>query len=317
MRVVIDDGGRAQAGYKGPANDCVCRAVAIATERPYQEIYDRLMALMELEGPRRRSGVEEFVQHKLMEALGWTWVSTNKAHLREDDLPSGRLVVSINQHSVAVVDGVIYDTHDCSLNEWGNSPRVYGYYKNVMSVHSTGQGMNSDRKKVLDAVTKILALADSTSHEAEAATARSKAAELIAKYDITVASLNDLEKFESVSEFRVGSVPSYEFTLLAAIGEFCGVLVMSAPRQNGGRNYEFFGKPQDHAAFRYMREIVSTQQDRAWMDYLAAHPDCARQRVSWKNSFANGVSEKVDELMRAATVQQKALRQDLVLCPSP
>jgi hypothetical protein len=64
-----------------------------------------------------------------------------------------------------------------------------------------------------------------------------------------------------------------------------------------------------------MREIVSTQQDRAWMDYLAAHPDCARQRVSWKNSFSNGVAEKVDELLRAATAQQKALRQDLVLVP--
>jgi hypothetical protein len=107
MRVVIDDGGR-----------CVCRAVAIATERPYQEIYDRLKALMELEGPRRRSGVEEFVQHKLMEALGWTWVSpTHKTHLREDDLPPGRLVVSISQNSVAVVDGVIHDTHDSFLGD--------------------------------------------------------------------------------------------------------------------------------------------------------------------------------------------------------
>jgi hypothetical protein len=142
-----------------------------------------------------------------------------------------------------------------------------------------------------------------------------KAAELIAKYDITVASLKDLKKFEAVTEFRVGDVPSYEFTLLSAVGSFCGVLVMSAPRQNGGRNYEFFGKPQDLEAFCYMREIVSAQQYREWMEYLSAHPDCARQRVSWKNSFSNGVSKKVDELMRAAMVQQKALRQDLVLVP--
>jgi hypothetical protein len=90
---------------------------------------------------------------------------------------------------------------------------------------------------------------------------------------------------------------------------------MTAPRQNGGRNYEFLGKPQDLEAFRYMREIVSAQQGRAWMDYLSLHPDCARQRVSWKNSFANGVAEKVDELMHAATLQQKALRQDLVPVP--
>jgi hypothetical protein len=42
MKFVKDDGGRLAAGYEGKANDCVCRAVAIATERPYQEMYDRL-----------------------------------------------------------------------------------------------------------------------------------------------------------------------------------------------------------------------------------------------------------------------------------
>ena len=37
--------------------------------------------------------------------------------------------------------------------------------------------------------------------------------------------------------------------------------------------------------------------------------------MSWKNSYANAVADLIDELMRAATVQQKALRQDLVLVP--
>ena len=100
-------------------------------------------------------------------------------------------------------------------------------------------------------------------------------------------------------------------SLLDAVGKFCGVLVL----RTGYGDYEFFGKPQDLEVFRYMREITSAQQDRAWMDYLSAHPDCARQRVSWKYSFSNDVHEKVDELMRAATVQQKAMRQDLVLVP--
>jgi len=126
MRVVIDDGGRASAGHKDEVNDYVCRAVPIATERPYQEIWDALKAMMEAEGPRqRRSGVEELVQHKLMETLGWAWVPTNKVHLREDELTSGRLVVSIRQHSVAVVDGVIHDTYDCSLNVSGKSRRMF------------------------------------------------------------------------------------------------------------------------------------------------------------------------------------------------
>ena len=37
-----NDGGRAEAGYKGRTGDCVTRAVAIAASLPYKEVYDRL-----------------------------------------------------------------------------------------------------------------------------------------------------------------------------------------------------------------------------------------------------------------------------------
>lgn len=37
------------AGYKGNTGDCVTRAIAIATGRPYQEVYDAL-------GQRERTG---------------------------------------------------------------------------------------------------------------------------------------------------------------------------------------------------------------------------------------------------------------------
>jgi hypothetical protein len=42
MKIVIDDGGREAAGFKGSAGDCVCRAIAIASGRPYKEVNDRL-----------------------------------------------------------------------------------------------------------------------------------------------------------------------------------------------------------------------------------------------------------------------------------
>jgi hypothetical protein len=38
----FNDGGRKVAGFKGSAGDCVVRAVAIASELPYQEVYDAL-----------------------------------------------------------------------------------------------------------------------------------------------------------------------------------------------------------------------------------------------------------------------------------
>jgi Protein of unknown function (DUF2786) len=268
MRVAIDDGGRASAGHNGEVNDCVCRSAAIATERPYQEIYDRLETMIQAKfGPTKRPpGVEARMHHELMESLGWAWVPTRKVHLREDELPPGRLVVCVSGHAVAVVDGVIHDTGDCS--QYGTRP-VEDYYKKDVGIHIS---MDSGRKKLIDTVTKMLALADSTGHEAEAATARGKVAELMAKYDISVD--KDLEGFKVEGEMRGGApVPSYEFSLLGAIGNFCGVLVL-----RHGQNYKFFGKPQDLEAFRYMREIISAQQDRAWMDYLSTHPDWLAQR---------------------------------------
>jgi hypothetical protein len=48
-----------------------------------------------------------------------------KVHLRADELPKGKIICSVSRHLVAVIDGVINDTHDCSRD--GNRC-VYGYY---------------------------------------------------------------------------------------------------------------------------------------------------------------------------------------------
>ena len=67
-----------------------------------------------------------------MRELGWTWTPTMqigagcKAHLRADELPRGRLLVSLSRHSAAVIDGVLHDTHDCSRED---IHCVYGYWQ--------------------------------------------------------------------------------------------------------------------------------------------------------------------------------------------
>ena len=135
-----NDGGRAAAGYEGKTGDCVCRAIAIATELPYQTVYDLIkqFATKERRGKRKRgissprTGVYKQTIARVMEHLGWTWTPTMqigsgcKVHLRADELPSGRLVVSVSKHSVAVIDGVIHDTYDCSRN---GTRCVYGYWR--------------------------------------------------------------------------------------------------------------------------------------------------------------------------------------------
>ena len=42
LELKINDGGRAAAGYKGKAGDCVVRSIAIVTNLPYQKVYDDL-----------------------------------------------------------------------------------------------------------------------------------------------------------------------------------------------------------------------------------------------------------------------------------
>lgn len=142
MKFIFNDGGRVAAGYKGTTGDCVCRAIAIATEKSYQEVYDALNALGKTERTSKRKrgkssarvGVYKPAIRKYMESIGWTWVPTMKigsgckVHLRDGELPQGRLVVSVSKHSVAVIDGVICDTHDCSRD---GTRCVYGYYKKL------------------------------------------------------------------------------------------------------------------------------------------------------------------------------------------
>jgi hypothetical protein len=126
MKVVFNDGGRAAAGYKGRAGDCVTRASAIATGKPYQEVYEAMNAAGKREriGSRKRGvsnamkGVYKPAFRKYLENLGWKFVPTMsigsgcKVHLHDGELPHGRLIVSLSRHLTTVIDGVIHDTFD-------------------------------------------------------------------------------------------------------------------------------------------------------------------------------------------------------------
>lgn len=139
MPFIFNDGGRNSAGYTGFAGDCAVRALAIATQKPYQEVYDLInsFARRERTGKRKRgvssarNGVYKQTFHKVACKLGGVWKATMQigsgcqVHLKENELPKGRLVAVVSKHYVAVINGVIHDTYDPS--RWGTRC-VYGYY---------------------------------------------------------------------------------------------------------------------------------------------------------------------------------------------
>lgn len=133
MRFQYNDGGRAAAGYKGQANDCVVRAVAIATGRDYREVYRELARVMAANGHERsaRNGIPNKIVKTYLASLGFQWVPTMgkgtgiQVHLRDGELPQGTLIASLSRHLATVIDGVVQDTHDPRR---GGTRGVYGYW---------------------------------------------------------------------------------------------------------------------------------------------------------------------------------------------
>lgn len=138
-----DDGGRAAAGFRGKAGDCVTRAVAIATGRPYREVYDELFERARVAPRRRRgsgqmaksasprNGVNRAVGREYLLSLGWVWTPTMRigsgcrVHLRAEELPAPRLIAVCTRHLVAVIDGIVRDTYDCTRD---GTRCVYGIW---------------------------------------------------------------------------------------------------------------------------------------------------------------------------------------------
>ncbi|CAM3837455.1 hypothetical protein [Polynucleobacter arcticus] len=142
----FNDGGREAAGFKGGAGDCVVRAIAIAAQLPYMQVYedlrvanatyadqrnDKLARRLNAQGASPRNGNHRNVFHDYILGHGFKWVPTMKigagcqVHLLANELPHGTLIVKVSKHLTAVTNGVIQDTHNPSR---GGSRCVYGYY---------------------------------------------------------------------------------------------------------------------------------------------------------------------------------------------
>lgn len=168
MKFQYNDGGRKEAGYRAlNVDDCVTRAIAIAANLPYQDVYNELKSRMNHKkyksstktsssGPDKkqkndspRNGVYRDIFHPYILSLGFSWVPCMKigqgckVHLDEKELPDGILIVKVSKHLTTVIDGVIHDTFNPCREGGGSGIRtvdgvetrytigkrcVYGYY---------------------------------------------------------------------------------------------------------------------------------------------------------------------------------------------
>lgn len=152
---VYDDGGRTRAGFRGSTGDCVTRAIAIATDLPYRQVYDDLARLGRDLEPRRvptgrgrrshpRTGVRRAVYERYLADAGWEWVPVMgigtgvRMHVRPGELPDGRIIVRLSRHVSAVIDGTVHDTFDPSRS---GTRAVYGYFR-------PATGSNPDAEEV-------------------------------------------------------------------------------------------------------------------------------------------------------------------------
>lgn len=141
---IFNDGGRAKAGFKGQTGDCVTRAIAIASGKPYEEVYNVMANGNASQRASRYHGKSKKVRtarngisvkrkwfKDYMKSIGFKWQPTMgigtgcKVHLKADELPKGKIICSVSNHYVAVIEGVINDTWDCSRN---GTRCVYGYW---------------------------------------------------------------------------------------------------------------------------------------------------------------------------------------------
>tara|TARA_S200002703_G_scaffold82470_1_gene71084 strand:- start:2638 stop:3117 length:480 start_codon:yes stop_codon:yes gene_type:complete len=147
MRFNYNDGGRSKY-FKSQAGDCVCRSIAITAGLDYMEVYNRLAEgnATQRQSKKQRTKTKGkntasngiYTKRKwfkdYMKELGFEWVSCMgigtgcQVHLKEDELPNGKIICVVSKHYCAVVDGVINDTYDPSRD---GTRCVYGYWKFV------------------------------------------------------------------------------------------------------------------------------------------------------------------------------------------
>lgn len=129
---ILDDGGRAAAGFKGDVGDCVVRAIAILTRIPYRDVYRRMATAMNQAGyaasgdnhrQKPRPGLPPRLSVRRIRNLVRTSCGLRRGNPGRGPHPTyteawplhGDCLVGTARHISAIVDGNLRDTGDGRL----------------------------------------------------------------------------------------------------------------------------------------------------------------------------------------------------------
>lgn len=137
-----NSGGREKYFTKERVGDCVCRAIAIANDMDYLEVYNMINDYAKSEHITKRkkkksnarNGVYKGTEKRILTELGWKWKPTMEigkgcqCHLRANEIPMDKTIIcQVSKHLTVVKNGVINDTYNCSRE---GTRCVYGiWYK--------------------------------------------------------------------------------------------------------------------------------------------------------------------------------------------
>lgn len=123
--------------------------------------------------------------------------------------------------------------------------------------HETGP--KTERQKMLDKISKLLALAEGTNHSGEAENAKRLAIELLTKYNLSVIDLNIRKENDTCFEVHEDSTDrkkrvAGDESLSNILAKFNGVLMLRCRQDDGIIRYKYIGTRANIEAFRYRLE---------------------------------------------------------------
>jgi hypothetical protein len=168
-------------------------------------------------------------------------------------------------------------------------------------------GDGAQRKKILDRLAKIMALADGTEFAGEAENARKMAEALMAEHGVGAEDVADIE-------FELRKVPSYydfdaqwDRILKWAIAELnnCLPLMYTKPGDDEKvTHFGYVGRPIDIDAALYMTDELIRQRGRAFMAYAARGGQDGKAKFFF--GYAKGLRARVDDIRLKAETSMAA-----------